>query len=167
MNSLLEEAIESWEDTREGFLAEVENIPEKDLGFSPVKGVRTIRELVVHILEVSLMMHGELTRIDGDFTRKPYGKLIDEYSRSVQSLSGKRELTEGLQRTLKDGVEAFRNAGELHMLQYITRFDRKKGTRLAWFHHGIAHEMYHRGQLALVQRHLGITPALTKLIMGG
>jgi uncharacterized damage-inducible protein DinB len=52
------------------------------------------------------------------------------------------------------------------MLQTITRFDGKQGTRLAWFHHGIAHEMYHRGQLALYQRHLGLTPALTKLIAG-
>ena len=53
------------------------------------------------------------------------------------------------------------------MMQFIVRFDGKRGTRLAWFNHGIAHEMYHTGQLALIQRVMGITPALTKAIQGG
>ncbi|MDZ7363128.1 MAG: hypothetical protein ONB46_20750 [candidate division KSB1 bacterium] len=51
------------------------------------------------------------------------------------------------------------------MLQYITRFDGLKGTRLAWMNHGISHEEYHRGQLALYARLLGRVPALTQLIM--
>jgi uncharacterized damage-inducible protein DinB len=51
------------------------------------------------------------------------------------------------------------------MLPYITRFDGLKGTRLAWRNHGISHEEYHRGQLALYARLLGQVPALTQLIM--
>jgi uncharacterized damage-inducible protein DinB len=54
----------------------------------------------------------------------------------------------------------------MHMLQRIQRFDGQLGTRLAWMHHGIDQEMYHRGQLAIYQRLIGITPALTKLIQG-
>jgi uncharacterized damage-inducible protein DinB len=53
------------------------------------------------------------------------------------------------------------------MLQNIRRFDGQMGTRLAWMHHGISHEEYHRGQLALCARLLGRVPALTKRIMGG
>ena len=53
------------------------------------------------------------------------------------------------------------------MLQTIRRFDGALWTRLAWLQHGIAHEEYHRGQLALYVRLLGKTPALTKLIEGG
>ena len=34
-------------------------------------------------------------------------------------------------------------------------------------HHGVSHEEYHRGQLALYARLLGHVPALTKLIQGG
>ena len=166
MSSLLDEAIEAWEDTREGVLAEVENIPAKQFGFRPTPDVRSVSQLLVHILEVPMMMVGELTRPDGSFRRKPYDKLIDEYAHSVQHLSSKRDLTVALKRTLRDGVKVFRQAGEVHMLQTITRFDGQQGTRLAWFHHGIAHEMYHRGQLAMYQRHLGLTPALTKLIAG-
>ncbi len=52
------------------------------------------------------------------------------------------------------------------MLQYITRFDGLKGTRLAWMQHGVSHEEYHRGQLALYARLLGRVPALTQVIMG-
>ncbi len=50
------------------------------------------------------------------------------------------------------------------MLQLITRFDGEQGTRLAWLNHGIAQEMYHRGQLVLYQRLMGIEPALTRRI---
>ena len=166
MNSLLEEAIEAWEDTRSGTIDEVENIPPKQFGFRPTEENRTVSELVVHIMEVSMMMAGELTRDDGSFRRKPYPKLIDEYASSIQKLSTKRELIATLRSTLRDGVKAFRDAGEIRMLQTIVRFDGQRGTRLAWFHHGIAHEMYHRGQLALYQRQIGLVPALTKRIMG-
>ena len=43
----------------------------------------------------------------------------------------------------------------------------KKGTKLAWVHHGLAHEEYHRGQLAVYERLMGIEPALTRMIRGG
>jgi len=52
------------------------------------------------------------------------------------------------------------------MLQWIRRFDGKPGTRLTWMNHGISHEEYHRGQLALYARLLGRVPALTRLIQG-
>jgi uncharacterized damage-inducible protein DinB len=166
MNSLLEESIEAWEDVRGGVIEEVENVPAEKFSFRPADGVRSFGELVVHILEVPLMMVGELTREDGDFTRKPYPQLIEEYAGSVQALKTKRELLAALDSTVREGIAEFRRAGELHMLQYIKRFDGKEGTRLAWFNHGVAHEMYHRGQLALYQRHLGLTPALTQRIYG-
>jgi uncharacterized damage-inducible protein DinB len=56
--------------------------------------------------------------------------------------------------------------GELQMLQHIRRFDGLNGTRLAWLNHSIAHEMYHRGQLALYARLTGHVPALTRMIEG-
>ena len=166
MNTLLEEAIEAWEDARNGIIDEVQNIPADQFDFCPAEGVRSVAELVVHIMEVSLMMAGELTRPDTNLKRWPWPKLLNHYAGHVQSLRTKRELVAALKRTLKEGSAKFREAGELHMLGRIERFDGQLGTRLAWFHHGIAHEMYHRGQLALYQRLMGITPALTKLITG-
>jgi uncharacterized damage-inducible protein DinB len=167
MNSLLEEAIEAWEDTRGGMIAEVENIPSKQFDFRPAKESRSVSELALHVLEVSLMMVGELTREDTNFLRAPWPKLLAMYNKPIAGLKSKSEVVSALKSTLRDGVKAFRGAGELHMLQLITRFDRKRGTRLAWFHHGASHEDYHRGQMAVYQRLMGIKPALTKMIEGG
>ena len=166
MKTLLEEALEAWEDARNGVIEELQNIPADRLDFRPAEGVRSVAELVVHILEVPLMMVGELTRPDTNLKRWPWPKIIGHYAGHVQDLRTKRELIAALKRTLKEGTAKFREAGELHMLGLIERFDGQLGTRLAWFHHGIAHEMYHRGQLAMYQRQMGLTPALTQRING-
>ena len=52
------------------------------------------------------------------------------------------------------------------MLQQIQQFDGTHATRLSWMHHGVSHEEYHRGQIALYARLVGKVPALTKLIQG-
>jgi uncharacterized damage-inducible protein DinB len=167
MTTLLEEAIEAWEVAREGVIEEVEAIPAARFHFRPQPQVRDVNGVVVHIMEIGMMMVGELTREETNFQRMPFAKLVAHYAGAVQSLSGKRALLGALRRTLRDGVREFRRAGEIHMLQRIVRFDGRKGTRLAWFHHGIAHEEYHRGQLTLYAREMGLTPALTRRIQGG
>ncbi len=148
-------------------IAELENIPANRFSFATAPGVRNVGDLALHIAEVGLMMVGELTRGDGDFRRAAYDKLIAEYRAPIDGVGGKREILAAMRRTLKDGVRAFRDAGELHLLGPIRRFDGKFGTRFAWMQHGIAHEEYHRGQLAMNARLMGIKPALTKLIEGG
>jgi uncharacterized damage-inducible protein DinB len=165
--NLLEEALEAWSYTRSGFVEELQNLPGKDLVFRPREGARSAAELARHVVESGLMMAGELSRPDGDFLRKPYELLVREYGRGVALKRTRRELLEALRRTHREGEGKLRKAGELHMLQYIRRFDGKMGTRLAWMNHGISHEEYHRGQLALYARLLGRVPALTQHIMGG
>lgn len=166
MTTLLDEAIEAWVDARQGVIAEAENIDAKSYRFSPATGVRDVSDLLLHIMEVSLMMVGELTRADGDFQRAPFPRLLAEYRSPIDELEGKRAILAALRSTLRSGVKSIEAAGELHMLGLIRRFDGKRGTRLEWFHHGIAQEMYHRGQLALYARLLGTTPALTRRIRG-
>lgn len=167
MTSLLDEAIEAWEDARNGVIAELENIPANRFDFAPAPGTRSVGQMALHIAEVSLMMVGELTRGDGDFRRAPFPKLIAEYRAPINGLTAKRDIVAALKRTLKEGVRAFRDAGELHMLGPIRRFDGQLGTRFAWMQHGIAQEEYHRGQLATYARLVGLKPALTQLIEGG
>jgi len=167
MKTLLEEALESWEDARNGVIDEADNIPANRFDFRPTPDVRSVAELLVHILEVPMMMTGELTRDDTNLRRYPWRKLIAHYAGDVLRLRTKRELIAALRRTLREGIKEFERAGEIHLLQQIERFDGQKGTRLAWFHHGIAHEMYHRGQLAVYARLMGVKPALTKMIEGG
>jgi uncharacterized damage-inducible protein DinB len=164
--TLLDEALEAWMFARDGVLDELRNIPEKDLSFRPSAEARSAVELVQHIIESGLMMAGELARPDGDFRRKSYEGFLHEYGRGVRGWRSKAPLLAALRKTHADGEKKLRQAGELHMLQHIRRFDGEMGTRLAWMHHGISHEEYHRGQLAMYARLMGRVPALTKRILG-
>jgi uncharacterized damage-inducible protein DinB len=165
-STLLEEALESWEDARLGFVDEVRNIPAAHWDYRPTPGVKSVRELVVHILEVAMMMTGELTRDDTNFRRKPWPKLLKMHAGPAYSAKTRGELLRLLKSQHREGQKKFRAAGELHMLQHIKRFDGNNGTRLAWLLHGVAQEMYHRGQVTVYARLLGIEPALTKRIRG-
>jgi uncharacterized damage-inducible protein DinB len=164
--TLLDEAIELWSFTRDGVIAEAEAIPPGQFDWRPAPESRTVTELVQHIVESGAMAAGELTRADGDFQRVPYPTLVAEYASGIDDVSGKDALLRLLRDSHDDGVEQFRNAGEIFMFQTIRRFDGIRGTRLAWLYHLIDHESYHRGQLALYVRQLGYVPALTKLIYG-
>jgi uncharacterized damage-inducible protein DinB len=165
--TLLEEALEAWAYTRQGVIDELRNLPEKSMEFRPSPESRSVAELARHVVESGLLMSGELSRRDGDFRRKSYEALLREHGRGVARMKTRRALLDGLARTHREGERALRKAGELHVLQFIRRFDGQMGSRLAWMQHGISHEEYHRGQLALYARLLGRVPALTQLIMGG
>lgn len=165
-STLLEETLEAWQGARQGVIAEVRNLGDKDLAFRPSPKSRSAAELALHIVEVGLMWCGELSRPDGDFTRRPYPRLIQEYAGDLPESAGRRAILALLDKSHRQGQKKLRQAGELLLLQYIRRFDGKQGTRLAWMNHGIAHEEYHRGQLALYARMRGRVPALTKLIGG-
>ncbi len=165
--NVLEETLEAWQGVREGLIDEVKNIPVDKFDFRPTPEVRNVRELVQHILEVAMMMTGELTRPDTNFHRAPLPKLLAMYAGPAYTATTKEQLLPLLQSQFKDAERKFREAGELSLFQYLKRFDGLPGTKLAWFNHGIAHEEYHRGQLAVYERLMGIEPALTRLIRGG
>jgi uncharacterized damage-inducible protein DinB len=162
--TILEEALEAWEDVRYGFIDEVRNIPAKYWDFRPTPEVRSVRELVVHVLEIAMMMTGELTREDTNFQRAPFPKLLKMHAGAAYRAKSRADLLHLLKSQLQEAEKEFRAAGELHMMQHIQRFDGNKGTRLAWLYHGIDQEMYHRGQITVYARLLGIVPALTQKI---
>lgn len=165
--TLLDEALEAWEYTRQGVLAEASEFPDDAWDFRPRPDSRSVAELARHVLESGLMMVGELTREDGDFGRQPPPAFIDEYAGHLPDDPSPEELRSLLTTSFAEGAAAFRAAGNVHMLQLIRRFDGKYGTRLAWLQHGIEHESYHRGQLAAWVRLSGRVPALTQAIHGG
>lgn len=163
---LLDEAMEAWEGAREGYIAEVRNMTARHWDYRPTPDVRTVHEMSIHILEVAMFMAAELTRPDTNFKRKPFPQLLKMHAARAYRAKTRNEVLTLLRSQLREGQKAFRNAGELHMLQLIERFDGSKGTRLGWLHHGIAQEEYHRAQITTYARMLGIKPALTKLIGG-
>jgi len=164
--SLLDEILEAWQYTRAGVVSEIKNLPDASLTFRPSPESRSAAEIAVHIAESGLMMAGELSRPDGNFQRKSFPEFMKEYAKGVKPTNDKKALLSLLTKTQQDGEKKIRQAGELHMLQIITRFDGEQGSRLAWMNHGISHEEYHRGQLALYARLVGKVPALTQLIYG-
>ncbi len=165
--SLLDEALDAWADARRGVIAELRCVPAGQMGFCPEDGARSVGEIAQHIADTALMWCGELSNPAGDFTRKGFPAFIREYGTpKADRPADKSGLVRLLRSTHVQGVRQLRATGEVRMLQTIRRFDGELWTRLAWLQHGIAHEEYHRGQLALYVRLLGKTPALTKLIEG-
>jgi uncharacterized damage-inducible protein DinB len=165
-STLLDELLEAWQYTRAGVIGEIKNLPDASLTFRPSPESRSAADIAVHIAESGLMMSGELSRPDGNFQRKSFPEFMKEYAKGVTPSRSKKALIALLTKTHRDGEKKIRQAGELHMLQLIARFDGERGSRLAWMHHGVAHEEYHRGQLALYARLVGKVPALTQLIYG-
>jgi uncharacterized damage-inducible protein DinB len=163
---LLAEAIEAWRDAREGLVEEVALFAPAELDFRPQAESRSVRELVWHVVETARMWCGELSREGADFTRQGFQAFIQEYGGDARDAHTGDELVSLLRRSLEEGVAALEGAGEARMLRPIRRFDGERWSRLSWMHHGIAHEMYHRGQVALCHRLLGRTPALTRRITG-
>jgi uncharacterized damage-inducible protein DinB len=165
--SILEEAVTHGKDKREGLINEVLVVAAGKFDFRPAPEVSTVRELVRHVLEVAMMMTGELTREDTDFHRAPWPKLFKMHRGPAYRVESKSDFVKLLHSRLKDGTQRFRAMAEIGMLQLITNFDGSRGSRLAWFWGGVAHESDHRGQLKVYARCLGIVPALTRVIRGG
>ncbi len=163
----LEEALEAWRGAREGVIEEAENIPASRYSFRPRPESRTVAELLRHILEVGMMAAGELSRPDTDLRRAPWPDLLALYDAPLRKAKTRAAILRSLRRSIGDAEKKLRRAGEREMKKKITRFDGLKGTKLAWLHHAIAQEEYHRGQLALYARLMGREPALTRHIRTG
>jgi uncharacterized damage-inducible protein DinB len=164
LTSFLDETLEAWCDVRQGIVDEVKNIPPHKFDFRPTPETKSVCELVQHILEVSMFMTGELARPDTNLKRHAWPKMLREYGEAAQRAQSKRELLVLLGAQMRDAEKRFRKMGDLAMWQLIERFDGEQGTKMQWLHHGIAQEMYHRGQLATYARLMGLEPALTKRI---
>ena len=107
--SVLDEVLEGWWDVRNGLINEVRTIPAGRFDFRPTPEVRDVRELIRHILEVAMMMTGELTREDTNFRRAPWPKLLARYARPAYRAKTKRELITLLRSQLCDAERRFRS----------------------------------------------------------
>ncbi len=164
--NFLTESLSAWRHDRQGLIDEVENIRATKFDFRPTPEVRSVREVVQHILEVAMMMTGELTQPKPDFSRATYPEFLEMFSQSVYDAQTKKELIAMLEWQIADAVKCFKKVGEAAMFEPVTNFDGSKWTRMQWLHHGLAQEMYHRGQITTYERLMGLEPALTKNIRG-
>lgn len=164
---LLDEALAAWAYARAGVADEVASLPADRFGFRPAPESRSVAELARHIVQSGMMMAGELSRPDGDFARRSFDEHVADYGAAAEGVETQDGLLRLLREAHEDGERRIRAAGAEHMLGPIRQFDGTYASRLTWMHHGIGHEEYHRGQLALYARLQGLVPALTRRIHGG
>ena len=164
--NLLDELLEAWRYTREGVIAEAQNLPADRCYEMPCGTRRTVLDLVNHIVESGWLMAGELSRPDGDFKRKSSDALTAEHTPAADYSKDMASAIEALRRSHAQGEAKLRCAGLDALMKPIRQFNGVPASRMSWMHHGISHEEYHRGQIALYARLLGAVPALTKAIYG-
>lgn len=160
--TLLDEILEDWYAIRKGLIKELQVIPPARFSFRATLETRSVTELVQHILELSIMSVEELLREDTNFHRAPYSQMLHYYAPNIYRAETQEQLIELLVEQYKDASGRLKNAGTLFLLQLVTRADGSKGTRMSVLHDAIAHENYHRGQLTICSRLLGLVPAATR-----
>jgi uncharacterized damage-inducible protein DinB len=157
----VENIIASWKEVRSGLIDEAEQIPPDQFSFQPATNTRSIKQLLQHLVESQKFLIGEACRPDTNLTRGSFAEQIKHYAPDVRNVDDKDGLLNLLRASMDEsGAQLLAPGDELK--NTMTRFDGKEMTKLAFLSFAIAHEMYHRGQLTVYERLLGIEPALTQ-----
>ena len=153
--------IGGWREVRSGLIDEVVQIPPDKLSFRAAEGMRSVAELLQHLVESQKFLVGEACRPDTNLMRKSFAENIKDYAPDVRSVNDKEAIIEMLQTAMDDCEKLLREHAD-EMKNTLKRFDGKEMTKLGFMSFAIAHEMYHRGQLTVYVRLLGIEPMLTQ-----
>jgi uncharacterized damage-inducible protein DinB len=159
--SKVEGICEQWQDVRNGLIKEVELIPADQMGFKPAPESRTVIEVLHHIIETQRVLAGEMCRENTNFGRG-FPALMAEFAGNTKEATTKEALLELLRSSLEETKALVVSFGDANFEQGMTRFDGKQCAKLEMLNFTMAHEMYHRGQLTVYERLLGIEPALTQ-----
>jgi uncharacterized damage-inducible protein DinB len=157
----IENVVSSWKEVRSGLIEEANQIPADQFSFRPAPESRSIKELLQHLVETQKFLTGEICRPDTNLMRGSFAEQIKNYAPDVRTFDDKDGLL-NLLRASMDEAGAKLVAASDEMGKMMTRFDGKEMTKLAFVSFAIAHEMYHRGQLTVYERLLGLEPMLTQ-----
>jgi uncharacterized damage-inducible protein DinB len=157
-----EQVVDQWQDVRNGLIKEVELIPAEQMGFKPASESRSVIELLQHVVESQRVLGGEMCRENTDFQRG-FPAMMAEFAAGVKDATTKESLIDLLRSSMEETKSSVLSFGDSGFEKMMTRFDGKQCTKLTMLNFTVAHEMYHRGQLTVYERLLGIEPALTQL----
>jgi uncharacterized damage-inducible protein DinB len=157
----IDRLIESWSEVRAGLIKEVSQVPQGQFSFRATPETRSVAELLQHIVEAQKMLVGEACRVETNLMRQSFADHIKEYAPEVAAVTDKNGLLELLRSSMETSEASIRGCGD-GLQQTMQRFDRKEVSKSDFLNFAIAHEMYHRGQLTVYERLLGVEPALTK-----
>ena len=153
--------IGGWREVRAGLIDEVSQIPADQFSFRAAEGMRSVAELLQHLVESQKFLVGEACRPDTNLLRKSFAENIKDYAPDVRTVNDKEAIIQMLQTAMDDCEKNLREHAD-EMKNTMKRFDGKEMTKLGFMSFAIAHEMYHRGQLTVYVRLLGIEPMLTQ-----
>ena len=153
--------IAGWREVRAGLIDEVSQIPADKFSFRAADGMRSVAELLQHLVESQKFLVGEACRPDTNLLRKSFAENIKDYAPDVRTVNDKEAIIRMLQTAMDDCEKLLREHAD-EMKNTMKRFDGKEMTKLGFMSFAIAHEMYHRGQLTVYVRLLGIEPMLTQ-----
>jgi uncharacterized damage-inducible protein DinB len=153
--------IGSWREVRAGLIDEASQIPDDQFSFRAADGMRSVAELLQHLVESQKFLVGEACRPDTNLMRKSFAENIKDYAPNVRDATDKIAIIKLLETAMEECESQLREHAD-EMKNTMKRFDGKQMTKLAFMSFAIAHEMYHRGQLTVYERLLGIEPMLTQ-----
>lgn len=156
-----EHIVASWKEVRSGLIEEATQIPAEKFSFEAAANSRSIKQILQHLVESQKFLVGEACRPDTNLLRGSFADQIKTYAPDVRKVDDKDGLLKLLQDTMDESGEKLLAAGDA-LNATMRRFDGKETTKAALMSFAIAHEMYHRGQLTVYERLLGIEPALTQ-----
>jgi uncharacterized damage-inducible protein DinB len=160
---MIEEAIAMWKLYRDGLIDELANIPEEKWEWRPAGGGRSLRELALHIVAAGKGFVEELLGEDTQFMRLRDPKVQQAMIDALGNPASKDEVIALVRNT---GAEAFarlrENAERLGRAKMTTSGGEQSRLTGLWF--AAAHEMYHRGQVTIYARSMGLVPAMTQRI---
>ena len=154
--------IESWNEVRAGQIKEASLIPDDKFSFRATADTRSVAEVLQHIVESQKLLVGESCRAETNLRRQSFADHIKEYAPEVGAVNDKNGLIELLRASMEMAEASIRGCGEQLEKTTMQRFDGKEVTKTDFLNFAVAHEMYHRGQLTVYERLLGVEPALTQ-----
>ncbi len=156
----IDRLIESWSEVRAGLIKEASLIPEGQFSFRATPDTRSVSEVLQHIVQTQKLLVGEACRADANLGRQSFADHIAEYASEVAAVIDKNGLIELLRSSMETSEASIRSCCD--GLETMRRFDGREVSKLDVMNFAVAHEMYHRGQLTVYERLLGIEPALTQ-----
>lgn len=153
--------VAGWREVRAGLMEEATQIPADQFSFQAAENSRSVKGILQHLVESQKMLVGEVCRPDTNLLRGSFADQIQTYAPDVRKVNDKDGLLKLLQDTMHESEEKLLAAGDA-LNATMKRFDGKETTKISLMSFAIAHEMYHRGQLTVYERLLGIEPALTQ-----
>jgi uncharacterized damage-inducible protein DinB len=157
----LDYVIETWREVRNGLVDELSNFPADNIDFRPATGSRSVAELIQHIVKAQKVVVGELCREDTNFGGVSVAELHQKYASGVDAVNDKAGLVGLLETSMDDSEAALRTFGDQKLGESIKGRGGYERPKIEMLRTSVSHESYHRGQLTVYERVLGIEPAFT------